>query len=46
MLIEEDRTKQDAIEDWLSIIDYNDKEQCSYCRKNITIIRKYYRNKK
>lgn len=37
-------SKQEAIEDWLSIIDYKDKEQCAWCRRNITKIRKYFRN--
>lgn len=37
--------KQEAIEDWLSIIDYNDKEQCAWCRRNITKIRKEFKNK-
>ena len=29
-----------GIQDWLSIIDYRDKEQAKWCRKNITELRK------
>lgn len=35
-----------AIQDWLSIIDYSDKEQTKWCRENITKIRKEYKNKR
>jgi hypothetical protein len=32
-----------AIQDWLAIIDYEDKAQTKWCRDNITSIRKSYR---
>ena len=33
-----------GISDWLSIIDYSDKEQAKWCRKNITALRKKLKN--
>lgn len=30
----------EGIQDWLSIIDYSDKEQTAWCRRNITELRK------
>ena len=38
-----DEIKQ-GISDWLSIIDYSDKEQAKWCRKNITALRKQLKN--
>ena len=36
-----------GIQDWLSIIDYKDKDQTKWCRKNITELRKQiFENKK
>lgn len=35
-----------AIQDWLAIIDYKDKEQASWCRRNITEIRRGVKKKK
>ena len=31
---------KNGIEDWFAIIDYDDKEQSSWCRRNITALRK------
>lgn len=31
---------ENGIKDWLSIIDYDDKEQSAWCRRNITALRK------
>lgn len=38
-----DKIKQ-GISDWLSIIDYSDKEQANWCRKNIIALRKQLKN--
>lgn len=35
----------DGIQDWLAIIDYSDKEQCAWCRRNITKLRIAIREK-
>lgn len=31
---------KNGIEDWFSIIDFDDKEQTAWCRRNITALRK------
>ena len=31
---------KNGIEDWFAIIDYDDKEKSSWCRRNITALRK------
>lgn len=33
-----------GIQDWLSIIDFEDKAQTKWCRANITILRKQLKN--
>lgn len=34
-----------GIQDWLSIIDFEDKEQTAWCRRNITKLRKELRER-
>ena len=34
---------KNGIEDWFAIIDYDDKEQSSWCRRNITALKKQIR---
>lgn len=37
---------REGIQDWISIIDFGDKEQTAWCRRNITELRKKLRIKK
>lgn len=36
---------REGIQNWISIIDFDDKEQTSWCRRNITELRRKLRKK-
>lgn len=35
-----------GLEDWMSIIDYRDKEQTAWCRRNITELKRELRERR
>lgn len=45
-MIDEIKKIQEGIEDWFSIIDYRDKKQAAWCRRNITELKRELRERR